>query len=100
MRSDKLEELIIIHKAEGRRPFFVNCTTGTTVMGCFDPINDIADICQRHDLWMHIDVSRSGVQYTQLEQSCRGPEASSIYKFEFWLMYCLCSSYLLLNQRA
>jgi hypothetical protein len=24
----------------------------------------------------------------------------SIYKFEFWLMYCLCSLYLLLNQRA
>jgi hypothetical protein len=24
----------------------------------------------------------------------------SIYKFEFWLMYCLCILYLLLNQRA
>jgi aarF domain-containing kinase len=24
----------------------------------------------------------------------------SIYKFEFWLMYCLCSLYLLLNQQA
>jgi hypothetical protein len=24
----------------------------------------------------------------------------SIYKFEFWLMYCLCALYLLLNQRA
>jgi hypothetical protein len=24
----------------------------------------------------------------------------SVYKFEFWLMYCLCILYLLLNQRA
>ena len=57
MRTDKLEEMIIKHKNEGRRPFFVNCTTGTTVLGSFDPINGIADVCERHDLWMHIDVS-------------------------------------------
>ena len=57
MRPDKLEEMIIQHKKEGRRPFFVNCTSGTTVMGAFDPINAIADVCERQDLWMHIDVN-------------------------------------------
>ena len=57
MRADKLEEMIIQHKKEGRRPFFVNCTSGTTVMGAFDPINAIADVCERQDLWMHIDVN-------------------------------------------
>lgn len=60
MRPDKLEELIVKHKAEGRKPFFVNCTTGTTVMGAFDPINDIADICQKHNLWMHVDAAWGG----------------------------------------
>lgn len=24
--------------------------------GAFDPLNAIADICQRHTLWMHVDV--------------------------------------------
>ena len=57
MRADKLEEMILKHKKEGRRPFFVNCTSGTTVMGAFDPINAIADVCERHKIWMHIDVS-------------------------------------------
>jgi len=41
-------------------PFFVNCTAGTTVMGAFDPINDIANICQDHNIWMHIDAAWGG----------------------------------------
>lgn len=51
-----LERLISEDKARGLHPFFVNCTAGTTVIGAFDPINDIADICERHGVWMHIDV--------------------------------------------
>jgi len=60
MRADKLEEMIVKHKKEGRRPFFVNCTSGTTVMGAFDPINAIADVCERHKIWMHIDAAWGG----------------------------------------
>ena len=57
MIPEELEKLIIRHKSEGHLPFFVNCTTGTTVYGAFDPINPIADICERHHIWLHIDVS-------------------------------------------
>jgi glutamate/tyrosine decarboxylase-like PLP-dependent enzyme len=49
--------------AKGYRPFFVNCTSGSTVYGSFDPINAIADICQKHNIWMHIDV---GIQHYYL----------------------------------
>lgn len=57
MIPSKLEELILERKAKGHIPFFVNATAGTTVIGAFDPIPEIADICQRHKLWLHIDVS-------------------------------------------
>ena len=57
MCPKKLEETILLHKGQGRKPFFVNCTAGTTVMGAFDPMNDIADICQKHGIWMHVDVT-------------------------------------------
>lgn len=40
-------------------PFFVSATAGTTVYGAFDPLIAIADICKKHDIWMHVDVSRS-----------------------------------------
>ena len=56
MRPDKLEELVQRHLAEGKTPFFVNATAGTTVKGAFDPIDEIANICQKHDLWLHVDV--------------------------------------------
>lgn len=44
--------------ADGGVPFFVCATAGTTVLGAFDPINDIADICEKHGLWLHVDVSQ------------------------------------------
>ncbi len=37
-------------------PFFVNATEGTTVLGSFDTINSIADVCQEYNLWLHVDV--------------------------------------------
>ena len=58
MNPSHLKLMISRHMAEGRKPLFVNCTAGTTVMGAFDPINQIADICEEHGIWMHIDVSR------------------------------------------
>ena len=59
MIPEELEKLIIRHKSEGHLPFFVNCTTGTTVYGAYDPIEPIADICEKYGIWLHIDVSKS-----------------------------------------
>lgn len=41
-------------------PLFVNATAGSTVYGAFDPINEIADICEKYNLWLHVDVSNTG----------------------------------------
>lgn len=42
---------------QGYVPLFVNATAGSTVYGAFDPINEIADICEKYNLWLHVDVS-------------------------------------------
>jgi len=60
MIPEELEKLIIRHKSEGHLPFFVNCTTGTTVYGAFDPIEPIADICEKYGIWLHIDAAWGG----------------------------------------
>lgn len=42
---------------QGSAPFLVCATAGTTVLGAFDPLDKIADICEKHGLWFHVDVS-------------------------------------------
>ncbi|XP_063307896.1 glutamate decarboxylase 1-like [Pelobates fuscus] len=60
MIPSDLEAKILKAKAEGFVPFYVSATAGTTVYGAFDPIEDIADICEKHNLWMHVDAAWGG----------------------------------------
>ena len=64
MIPEEFEKLVVRHKGEGHLPFFVNCTTGSTVYGAFDPINAIADICEKYGIWLHIDVRKIMFNYS------------------------------------
>uniref|UniRef100_A0A4W6C391 Glutamate decarboxylase 1b n=1 Tax=Lates calcarifer TaxID=8187 RepID=A0A4W6C391_LATCA len=55
-----LEAKIIDAKQKGYVPLFVNATAGSTVYGAFDPINEIADICEKYNLWLHVDGAWGG----------------------------------------
>lgn len=56
MIVDDLNEKINNTINEGKKPFFVNATSGTTVLGSFDNLNEISLICKKYDLWFHVDV--------------------------------------------
>ncbi|KAJ6642727.1 Acidic amino acid decarboxylase GADL1, partial [Pseudolycoriella hygida] len=60
LRVDHLEKEILRSKSEGACPFLVVATSGTTVLGAFDPLEQIADICKKYDLWMHVDAAWGG----------------------------------------
>ncbi len=55
MRIDRLAERIADDKANGRLPFLVVGTGGSVGIGAVDPLHDIAAICEREDLWFHVD---------------------------------------------
>eukprot|EP00123_Amoebidium_parasiticum_P013870 comp22199_c0_seq1/m.32640 comp22199_c0_seq1/g.32640 ORF comp22199_c0_seq1/g.32640 comp22199_c0_seq1/m.32640 type:complete len:253 (-) comp22199_c0_seq1:364-1122(-) len=38
----------------------VNAMAGTTVLGAYDDINAVADVCQRHGVWLHVDAAWGG----------------------------------------
>lgn len=63
MIPSELERLILENKSKGNIPFFVSVTAGTTVFGAFDPIHEIADVCKKYKLWLHIDVSTTTSGY-------------------------------------
>lgn len=60
MRADALEEMISQAGTEGFTPLYVNATAGTTVLGSYDPLEEIAAVCKRKNVWMHVDASWGG----------------------------------------
>jgi sulfinoalanine decarboxylase/sulfinoalanine decarboxylase/aspartate 1-decarboxylase len=56
-----LQEQIEEDLKEGLKPFFVNATAGTTVMGAFDNIDEIHEVTKLYDkLWLHVDGAYCG----------------------------------------
>jgi aromatic-L-amino-acid decarboxylase len=55
MRPDALDEALSSDVASGVVPVAVVATAGTTLTGAVDPLDAVAGVCARHDVWLHID---------------------------------------------
>ena len=60
MRADALEEMVRMDIATGAKPCVVVATSGTTTTTAFDPIAAIAEVAQRHGMWLHVDAAMAG----------------------------------------
>jgi aromatic-L-amino-acid decarboxylase len=60
MDVEQLEQAIQDDIAEGWLPFAVIATVGTTSTTSIDPVPQIADVCERYGLWLHVDGAYGG----------------------------------------
>lgn len=61
MISEKLEAAIQEDISKGIKPFCVVVTVGTTSTTSIDPVKNISEICEKYNLWLHIDAAYAGV---------------------------------------
>jgi aromatic-L-amino-acid decarboxylase len=69
LRADALADAIAGDIAAGLRPCAVVATAGTTNTTAFDPLDAIADIVERHALWLHVDAAMAGT--AMIAPECR-----------------------------
>jgi len=60
MDPSALEGALLAARRAGQRPFFIGATSGTTVLGAFDPLRPIAGLAKSHGAWLHVDGSWGG----------------------------------------
>lgn len=60
MKTDGLAAAMAADRDAGRRPTIVVASAGSTGTTAFDPIGEIVEVAERHDVWVHVDAAMAG----------------------------------------
>ena len=60
LRMDLLESAIVEDLAAGRRPCAMVTAVGTTATTAIDPVRGMAELAERHGMWLHVDAAMAG----------------------------------------
>nr|XP_004652991.1 aromatic-L-amino-acid decarboxylase [Jaculus jaculus]XP_044991406.1 aromatic-L-amino-acid decarboxylase [Jaculus jaculus] len=90
MRASALQEAVDQDKAAGLIPFFVVVTLGTTSCCSFDNLLELGPICNREDMWLHIDAAYAGSAFIcpEFRHLLNGVEFADSFNFNphKWLL--------------
>lgn len=68
MDTDALRMQVEADLQDGHLPFMVCATLGTTSTLAFDPLQEIAAVCNAFDLWLHVDAAYAGSAFILEEE--------------------------------
>ncbi|MGD9854114.1 MAG: aspartate aminotransferase family protein [Planctomycetaceae bacterium] len=60
MNPAQLDQMLADLRATGTPIVAVCACACATPIGAFDPLEDIAAVCRRHDVWLHVDAAHGG----------------------------------------
>ena len=104
MKTDALAAAIAADRRAGLAPFMVIATAGTTNTGSVDPLPQVADICRREGLWMHVDGAfGASVLLTRYRDMLKGIERADSLSWDAhkWLFQTYsCSMLLVRDERT
>jgi glutamate/tyrosine decarboxylase-like PLP-dependent enzyme len=84
LRVDLLEREIARHRMAGYAPVAVVGTAGTVNTGAVDDLDALADVCEREDLWLHVDgaFGATGWLCEELRPTLRGLQRADSLAFD------------------
>jgi aromatic-L-amino-acid decarboxylase len=76
--AERLERAIAADVRAGRSPLFASVSAGATNTGAVDPLDELAAVCRRHGVWLHVDAAYGGfaVLADRGREALRGIEAA------------------------
>ncbi|XP_011375572.1 aromatic-L-amino-acid decarboxylase [Pteropus vampyrus] len=104
MTASALQEALGKDKAAGLIPFFVVVTLGTTSCCSFDRLSEVGPLCNKEDLWLHIDAAYAGSAFIcpEFRHLLNGVEFADSFNFNphKWLLVNFDCSAMWVKSRA
>ncbi len=104
MSSADLQEKIERAIQSGAIPLIVCATAGTTVLGAFDPLDALTDVCEKFGIWLHVDGAWGGpvLFSNQARNLVKGVERADSMTFDAHKLFGahLTSSFFLTKHRG
>ncbi|VAV90273.1 L-2,4-diaminobutyrate decarboxylase [hydrothermal vent metagenome] len=104
LRPEQLEKTWARATEAGQQVFLVSVNACTTATGLYDPIDEVADFCAAHNLWLHVDGAHgaSALLSSCERQLMKGIERADSMIWDAHKMLqtsALCAGVLFRNQR-
>ena len=104
MDLEALERQIQADIQAGLRPFFLSATVGSTSSGAFDSVEGLGPICEKYNIWLHVDAAMYGTaavcpEYRWIHDGVEMADSYSFNPHKWMLTNFDCSAFWVADRR-